>query len=225
MSDYDKKVHTVGLISTIVIIIALAVVPVFTHIVSGVDDLDIKTTMEAAISALAVFGPIAIIEFLSYAPIMGAGGLYLSFTTGNVMNMKLPAAQSGLKLANVESGTKEADVISTLSIAVSSLVTTGILFIGMILAAQLLPVLQSPTLAPAFNNLMPAIMGALTVPIIIKNPKTASVPCALIIILTLIMGYATITANQTYILPIFLIISLAWAYFLYQKKTKNGGNE
>lgn len=220
MSDYDKKIHNVGLISTIIIILALIAVPIAIHIVSGVTDLDIATTVSSGLSALAVFGPIAIIEFLSYAPIMGAGGLYLSFTTGNVMNMKLPAAQSGLKLAKVESGTKEADVISTISIAVSSLVTTVILFIGMILAAQLLPVLQSPTLTPAFNNLMPAIMGALTVPLIAKNPKTASVPCALIIIVTLVFGYATITANQTYILPVFLVVSLVWAYFLYQKKQK-----
>lgn len=216
MSEYDKQVHNFGFLTTIVIIISMVAAPFLALMVSG-ESINVGATVQAGLSALAIFGPVAIIEFISYLPILGVGGVYLSFTTGNIMNMKLPAAQSGLKLAGVESGSPEADVVAVVSIAVSSLVTTAILLIGMLMAAQLLPLLESPTLAPAFNNLMPAIMGALTVPALVKSPKVASLPTVLAVILTIAFGYAYVASKQTYFLPVFLVISLVWAYFLDKK--------
>lgn len=218
-SGYDKKIHSFGMISYIIIILALAGVPLVIQIVSGVAP-DFGSVMGAMGGALTVFLPVAVIEFLSYTPIIGAGGMYQVFITGNVMNMKLPAAQSGQKLAKVEPGSKEADVISVMSIGVSSLVTMAILFVGLLLASRLLPVLSSPTMAPAFNNIMPAIMGALLVPRIKGDPKLASVPCVLAMVVTLVLGYTTVTAMQTYLLPIFLVIAVAWGYFLFKSNQK-----
>ncbi|MCB7305105.1 hypothetical protein NE683_15320 [Bariatricus massiliensis] len=218
-SEYDKKIHKFGLISSIIIILTLACVPLAIQLVSGVTP-DVGKVLGAMSGALVVFGPVAIIEFLSYTPILGAGGMYQTCITGNTMNMKLPAAQSGQKLAQVEPGSKEADVVSVISIGVSSLVTMTIIFLGMLLAAQLMPILTSKTMAPAFNNLMPAIMGALLVPKIKSDPALASVPCIGAAIVTVVLGYATVTSMQTYLLPVFLILSVAWGYILYKRRQK-----
>lgn len=218
-SAYDKKIHNFGLVSSIICIVLLAGVPLVIQLVSGVSP-DLAKVLTAMGGALTVFAPVAVIEFLSYTPIMGAGGMYMTFVTGNTMNMKLPAAQSGQKLAGVQPGSKEADAVSVISIGISTLVTTAILFVGMLLASQLLPFLSSPTMAPAFNNIMPAIMGALLVPRIKSDPALASVPCIIAIIVTLVLGYATVTMMQTYLLPVFLVLSVGWGYFLYRRRQK-----
>ena len=98
------------------------------------------------------------------------------------------------------------------------------LFVGMLLASQLMPLLSSPVMAPAFKNLMPAIMGALLVPRIKSDPVLASVPCLLAAVVTLILGYATVSALQTYLLPAFLLVAVGWAYFLYKQRQKKQPN-
>lgn len=223
-SAYDNTIHKVGIISSIVLAISILIVPLASQFIWNIE-IDWPTTMKAMGSAAAVYIPVALIEFISYAPIIGAGGQYLSFVTGNVMNMKLPAATAGRKIAGVEAGSPEGDVISVLSIAVSSITTTVILFVGMILAAQLLPVLQTPFLAPAFANVMPAIMGALGLPMIVRDIKMASVPTILSIILTLVLGYAGFMAKQGPMMILFLALSLGWAYFLYKMKQNKASSE
>jgi len=216
-NNYNNRVHMVGIISSLLIIVALFIVPLGAQIIFG-QSVKWGPTFKAMGSAALVFGPVAVIEFLSYLPIIGAGGQYLSFTTGNVMNMKIPAAATGRKIVEVAEGTEEGDAISMISIAVSSVVTTLIVFIGMALGSQLLPLLQNEILTPAFNNVMPAIMGALGIPIIVRNIKTATVPVALAVILTLVMGYTAFMGKQGNMMILFLAVSLAWAYVLYRRK-------
>lgn len=218
-TSYDSSIHKLGRISTLIAILAIISVPILLTIVFKID-VDIKNTLVAFIGVFSLFGVVGAIEFLSYAPILGAGGQYLSFITGNISNMKLPAAVSGIKISGYESGSKEADVISTISIAISSLVTTFILFLGLFFIGAFLPILESPTLAPAFNNLMPAILGALATPIFLKDIRTSSAPCILAGLVTIILGYATVSRMQSYFMPIFLIIAVGWRYILYKKDNK-----
>lgn len=216
-SNYSNRIHLVGIISSILVVVSLVLVPLGAQILFG-QQIEWGPTLAAMGSALMVFGPVAVIEFFSYVPIIGAAGQYLSFTTGNVMNMKIPAAATGRKIAEVENGTEEGDTISMISIAVSSITTTAIVFAGMLLAAQLLPVLSNDTLAPAFNNVMPAIMGALGIPIFAKSLKTASVPVIISAILTIVLGYGGFMAKQGPMMVLFLVVSVGWAYILYRQK-------
>ena len=210
---YNERIHRLGRISTIIMLIALVCVPIITGIVFKVQ-IDVGKTITAFFAAFSMFGIVGTVEFFSYAPILGAGGQYLSFITGNISNMKMPAAISSIKLAKLEPGSKEANVISTIAIGVSSIVTTLIIFLGMLFLGSILPILQSPTLAPAFNNMMPALLGALATPMFLKDIKGASVPCIIAAILTIILGYSTIAGYQSFLLPVFLVIAVAWKYIL-----------
>ena len=100
-------------------------------------------------------------EFLIYFPMLGAGGSYMSFITGNIINLKLPCAINARDLAGVKAGTPENEIVSTISIAVSALVTIVILAVGVMILIPLQPVLQAPVLQPAFDNVVPALFGAL----------------------------------------------------------------
>jgi len=215
-SNYSGNVHTVGIISSLLVIASLVIVPLGAQIIFG-QTVDWGPTLGAMGKALIIFGPVAVIEFLSYLPTIGAGGQYLSFTTGNVMNMKVPSAATGRRMVGVESGTEEGDVISMISIAVSSITTTAIVFLGMVVGSQMLPLLEHELLAPAFNNIMPAIMGALGVPMIVKSIKLASVPVAISVTLTVVWGYSFVSANQGKFMIMFLAVCLAWAYFLFKR--------
>lgn len=181
-------------------------------------ELDWAGTFKGIMAGIVSFGPVAVTEFISYAPIMGAGGLYLSFTTGNIGTMKLPAATNALKICDIQGGDEAAEPISMIAIGVSSIITTVILLIGMLLSVQLLPFLETPSLAPAFNNVLTAIVWAMAVPIFVKDLKTSSVPVISVALVTLIFGYAKIASIQTYLYPVFIIIALIWSYFLYKRK-------
>ena len=217
---FESKIHKYGKITSFGLCALFVFVPLAIQLSFGIK-IDTAGTFLAFTAAIAAFGPAALTEFISYAPILGAGGQYLAFTTGNIMNMKMPIATSALKLSGIEPGTKEAEPITMIAIGVSSIVTSLILFFGLLLSAQMLPVLQSPQLSPAFDNIMPAILGAVAAPILTKNLKLSSVPCILAAILTTAVGYSTVSANQSYLLPVFLVIAIAWAYFLYRRSDKN----
>jgi len=214
--NFESKVHRYGKITSYALCLLFIAVPLAIQLSFGIG-IDFAGTLVAFVAAISAFGPAALTEFVSYLPILGAGGQYLAFTTGNIMNMKMPVATSGLKISGIDPGTPEAEPISMIAIGISSIVTTVILFFGLILSAQMLPVLQSPALAPAFDDVMPAILGAIAAPILTKNLKLSSVPCILAAGLTIIAGYSAVAAKQSYLLPIFLVIAVAWSYFLYKK--------
>ncbi|MBP5458709.1 MAG: hypothetical protein J6Y62_00830 [Clostridia bacterium] len=100
-------------------------------------------------------------EYLIYTPMLGAGGSYLAFITGNLINMKIPCAMNAKDLVGAKSGTKENEIIATLSIATASLVTILVLALGVALLIPLQPVLQAPALQPAFDTVVPALFGAM----------------------------------------------------------------
>jgi len=116
---------------------------------------------------------------------LGAGGSYLAFITGNVTNMKIPCAMNARDIAKTEVGTPENEIVSTISVAVSAIVTTLVILVGVIMLVPLQPVLSAPVLQPAFNNVVPALFGALGLKYFAKSPKIAAIPlllmCALCI--------------------------------------------
>jgi hypothetical protein len=156
----------------------LMAVPFIVGAVNGV-----KPDMGAFVSGLVKIGiiyiPTAIVEFLIYTPMLGVGGSYLSFLTGNLTNMKIPCAMNARDIAQTEVGTPENEIISTLSVAVSAITTTLVIVVGVVLLVPLQPVLQSETLLPAFNNVVPALFGALGLKYFIKSPQIAAVPLLL----------------------------------------------
>ncbi len=219
LSPYQKQLHTFGRTTNVIAVIALVAVPLVLTMVSGVP-IDIGLTLRGLVGIGSLMMVMVIVEFMSYAPILGAGATYLTFITGNTGNLKLPAAKSSIRLAEVEDGSAEAEIISTMAVAVSSLVTIVILFIGLFGLSFLIPVLQNPTLKPGFDNLMPALIGAMGIPVLIMSPKEASLPVIVAIILTLIIGYAMFMQMVSMALPVFMLLSIGWSYVLHRRDEK-----
>lgn len=214
---FDNKVNSLGRATSIIALAFMFSVPVIITLFYKIK-VDVGEVFAVGGSLIAMFAPIAIVENISYYAVLGAGGVYLSCITGNIMNMKLPSALSGMKIANVEPGSKEGDVISILAIAVSSLVTSTILFLGMFIIGKfLLPYLSHPFLKPGFDNIMPSLMGALIVPFIIKNGKISITPLVLALALCFVLGPTKVQRYQSYWLPVIMLSSVAASYVMYKK--------
>lgn len=217
--DYYKGIHRLGRITTAIMIVLLISVPFSIKYIYKIQ-LDFSKSIKAIIAVFGVYGIVSLVEFFSFTPLLGSGGVYLSFITGNITNMKLPAAISAMNIVGVEPGSEEGELVSVIAIAVSSLVTSALLMLGMFAFAKLEPVLNNPSLAPAFNNLMPALLGALAVPLIRDDLKNGVFPVAVMAILTLVFGYDAVTGKQLILLPTMLVLSVLWAYMLYKKDSK-----
>lgn len=94
-----------------------------------------------------------------------------------------------MEVAGYTAGSDRADVVAIIAVAASTFVTTAIVFLGMLFLAPLFePIYNNAFLQPAFQNMVPALMGALLFPFILKAPKQAIVPIALPIIAILVIG-------------------------------------
>ena len=120
--------------------------------------------------------PSCLVEFLIYTPMLGAGGSYLAFITGNLINMKIPCAMNARDITGAQAGTPENEIVSTLAIAASALTTTAVVALGVLLLIPLQPILSSPVLAPAFDNVVPALFGALAYQYFRKGIRIVAVP-------------------------------------------------
>lgn len=222
-SDIEKElafvnsINNLGRITSIISLALMMCVPLVITIVYKIS-VSVAEVLTVGSGLIAMFAPMAIVENISYYPIMGAGGVYLSCITGNVMNMKLPSALSGMKLAGVEPGSNKGDVISIISIGISSFTTVTILAFSMFLVGKYVtPYLSHPALAPAFANIMPALLGALVTPFVVKSVKISVTPFVLTIGLCLVLGGAFVQRYQSYFLPFVMIISVLAAYWMYKR--------
>lgn len=216
--SYLNSTHRLGRVSGIIAVLLILMVPaVITFVYRNQITLDMPKTMSAIITLTAIYGVVSVVEVVSFCPFLGTGGTYLSFITGNIMNMKLPVAMNSLRVNKLDRDSEEAEVVTTLAIGASSLVTTFILFLGMLFLGNLLvPIITGPELAPAFNNVTPALTGALAAPYFVKNKKL-SIPTVIAgCVLYLVIGYSFMSSNYSYLMLAFIVISFLCYLLLYK---------
>ncbi len=168
------------------------------------------------IATVPMYWAVGLIEVITYVPMLGAGGTYLSFVTGNISNLKLPVALDSMEKAGVKSNSEEGEIISTISIATSSIVTTIIVILGVILIVPLTPILSSPVLDPAFAQMLPALFGGLGVVFVSKNWKLAIAPIVLMLIL--FIAIPALNAGTVGIMvPVGVVFTVIVARIMYKK--------
>ncbi len=213
-TEFEKSVHRSGIIMNSIGLGLLFAVPfIFSAILKT--SINWSGWSKGILRVGITYLPICIVEFLIYVPILGAGASYLSFITGNIINMKLPCAYSAREIAGTSAGTKEDSIITTLSVATSSLVTMLVIFIGVLLLIPLTPVLQNPTLKPAFDNLLPALFGALGCQYFSKSWKLTAVP--VLFMTALCITVPSLIEQTTVMMIVVGALSIAISFFMYKK--------
>lgn len=213
-TEFNNSLHRLGRLMLVVSLILLLSVP---FVIGALNQ--VMPGLGGFLSGIAKVGviyiPVAIVEFLIYTPMLGVGGSYISFLTGNVTNMKIPCAMNARDMAGTTVGTPENEIISTISTATSAIVTTLVIVVGGLMIVPLQPVLQSETLLPAFNNVVPALFGALGLKYFSKSPKIALIPLLLMALLCIFVP-AAISQTSLLMIPAGGL-ALAIGYVLFKK--------
>ena len=213
--SYIDSVHRYGKIWGMCICAMLFLFPVAVSIVYASKP-DWSALAKGLFATLPMYWAVGVVEVFTYVPMLGAGGTYLSFVTGNISNLKLPCAVDAMERAKVKASSEEGEVISTISIAVSSIVTTIIIIIGVILIIPLTPVLESPVLEPAFAMILPALFGGLAVVFISKNLKLSVLPVLLMLVLFIFVP-ALNASTVGIMVPVGVIFTVIVARIMYKK--------
>lgn len=160
--QYFNRINRFGRISFFIFFLILFAIPAITCAAYGIFP-TIGSIVKATLGLFLILTPIAISEIVSFVPLLGSGASYLTFEGGNVSNIKLPCAMNALKNAGVQPGSEEGEILSTISVAISSMVTTAVIIVAALLLAPLAPFFSHPSVKIATANVLPALFGALTV--------------------------------------------------------------
>ena len=213
--SYLDSVHRDGRIWGITIGVMLILFPVVLSVIFNALP-NWSALARGLFATMPMYWAVGLVEIFTYVPMLGAGGAYLSFVTGNISNLKLPCAIDAMERANVKASTEEGEIISTISIAVSSIVTTVIIIIGVILIIPLTPVLESEILVPAFAQMLPALFGGLAVVFVSKNLKLSIAPIILMLVLFIFVP-ALNSGTVGIMVPVGVLFTVAVARIMYKR--------
>ena len=213
--SYIDSVHRDGRIWNLTVMALLLAFPVTVAFLFGVAP-DWGALGLGLLATAPMYWAVGAIETVTFVPMLGAGGSYLSFVTGNISNLKLPCALNALEQNEVSANSEEGEVISTIAIATSSIVTTVIIIIGVICIVPLTPVLQAPVLQPAFEQILPALFGGLGVAFVSKNWKLALAPIALMLVLFIFVP-ALNEGTVGIMVPVSALFTIAVGRILYKR--------
>ena len=215
LEQYDRTTHILGRAASLITLVMLVGAPFLIGFLLGALP-DLSAAAKGFLSVGIIWTVSSVVEFLVYTPMLGAGGGYLAFITGNLINMKIPCAMNAREIAGTQAGTPENEIISTLSIAASSLTTITVLAVGVLLLVPLQPILQSEALQPGFANVVPALFGAMAYQYFRRNIKLAVVPLTIMTLLFILVP-SLISQTSLLILPSGAI-SIGLAYLAWRRK-------
>lgn len=214
---YNDSVHTLGRRFTWLAIALIVLVPICYCMTSGAEP--IWSKIPECLMFMVGYLAIGLVEALSYAPLLGTGGQYLTFITGNISNLKLPCALNSQSIAQVKEGSEEKEIVTTISIAVCSIVTTIVIVLGLIPLA----IFQSTivdALLPISPYVIPAIFGGLTCVLMARYLKVAILPFVLCLLICLVGHLCGLgpTVNQGTMILVGMFVSIIATTLLYRKK-------
>jgi len=215
---YNRQTHIFGRIACIITLFLLLAAPFVMGAHLGAMP-DMAGFARGFLSIGIIYLVSCTAEYLIYTPMLGAGGSYLAFITGNLINMKIPCAVNARDIVGSKTGTPENEIISTLSIAASSLVTILVLAVGVAVLIPLQPILQSEALRPAFDHVVPALFGAMSYKYYRRNIHIAVWP--LVVMGAVFVLVPSLTGSTGFMILPSGAIAIGVAY-LYSRKSRRG---
>ena len=212
--SYMDKVHSWGRISCVVSLVFFLCIPLAISLHFNV--WPSLSVIGKGLASLLIFFVTGIVEVIAYSPMLGAGGTYLSFVSGNIMNLKMPCALNAMENAKVKANTEEGEVITTIAIAASTITTTVIIAVFVIIFAlnpKFSEIMSSDTFSPAFQQVTYTIFGSLAATYFVKHWKISIFPIAAVTALLLFVD-----PGIGVLIPIGVVLSMLGAHVMYKLK-------
>ena len=212
--SYEEMTHIYGRIWNLSAIGMIFSYPIITCLYYGAWP-GWKPVLQGLLGVAPIFWTVGLIEVLTFVPMLGTASSYLAFVTGNLTNLKVPVALTAMENAKVKPGSEEGEVISTIAVATSSIVTTVIIALGVALLVPLTPILNHPAVKPAFDNILPSLFGGLAVVYVSKNWKISIAPLVFMVVLFLLVP--ALSTSVGVLVPVGALIAIGSARVLYKK--------
>ncbi|MFI3212546.1 MAG: hypothetical protein R3Y24_04310 [Eubacteriales bacterium] len=214
MNQYQEKTHIYGKIWIWSAVVLIVMVPVAVCLYYNAWP-EGTAVLKGLLGVAPIYWTVGVIEVITYTPMLGTGGTYLAFVTGNITSIKAPSALNAMESVGVKPGTEEGEVVSTIAIATSSIVTTLVIAIGVMMLSAISPLLNSSVMEPAFNNILPALFGGLAVVYISKNWKLSIAP--LVFMCAIFLAVPSLASSVGILVPVGVLIALGVGRILYKR--------
>ena len=216
-NGYHRWIHRFGISSSLLLFVAMTAFPVAISFVYGIWP-DFKALWPGFVAVVLFMAPYLPSETIGYMSVMGPGALYLSYITGNVTNLRMPATIGTINALGIKPNTDECHTLSIIACGASVITSIVIVALGVVVSGPLTPIIQAPVLQPAFDYVVPALFGGLVAQTVIKGKKEIFhylIPLAV----CLFFCYCTKVASAYYML-IVIAVSAAVAVMDYLKTEK-----
>lgn len=169
--EFTKWVHKFGISSSVLLLLLMLAFPVVVSTVYN-EWPDFSLLITAIITLIIVLAPWWPAEHFGYMTIMGPGALYMSYITGNVTNLRMPATVGTMNTLGLKPNTDECHTMAIIACGASNITTIFLLFVALLFSVPLKPFLEAEALQPAFNYALPALFGGLVAQSVFKSKKT-----------------------------------------------------
>ena len=158
---YFKKIHLIGTVSMWTLLVVTFTPAIYVFLAK---DAFPGWGVLAQIAGTMVAKGVTfwILEPTMYFPLVGIAGLYLSFTAGNCLSMRVPCSLAAQNAVNAENGTPRGDAIGLFGMISSVVVNLVVLMVVIFMGDVLLNMLPE-NIRLAFNYAMPAVYGSMIV--------------------------------------------------------------
>lgn len=215
--NYQSWIHKFGISTSVLLLGAMAGLPITASIIYDMWP-DFQALWPGFVAVILFMAPYLPSETIGYMSVMGPGALYLSYITGNVTNLRMPATVGTINALGIEPNTDECHTLAIIACGASVITSIAIVAIGVMISAPLAPIIQSPVLQPAFDYVVPALFGGLVAQTVMKSRKDIlyySIPLAV----CLLFCYLTNVGSAYYMLA--AIAVSATVYILDYKCTED----
>lgn len=181
----------------------------------------ISAIIAGAICQISVSGAFWFSEPISYYPIVGRAGLYMTFLSGNTVNVRIPAAISAQQASGHLPGTNKGSIMGTVGMGVSVWVCAILLTISIIAGETLLAKVPASFMT-VLSLIIPALFGGIFTQFAIKSPKTGTF--ALIVCYIMMQVVKILPGNLSFLITVVAVFSSIYvAKKLMDKELKKKG--
>ena len=217
-TDFTSWVHRFGISSSLVLLIGMSAFPVVISAVYGIWP-NFRQIWPGIVAVILFMAPWWPGETIGYMSIMGPGALYMSYITGNVTNLRMPATVGTINALGIEPNSDKCHTMAIIVCGASIITSVLMLALGVLVAVPITPVLQAEALQPAFSYVVPALFGGLVAQTVLKGSRKFLlflVPLAI----CLFFCYCT-SMNSAY----YMLIAIAVSAVLFVTDYKRQGKK
>ncbi len=185
-AEYFPAAHRIGIVTSLLHVFIFFLPPLYLMTFHGVPA-DWGKILQGAGATWSISMPLWFIEPVTYFLVLGVCGTYISFLAGNISNFRLPVSAVAQQVAQVEEGSTEGEIVSTLAIASTQVMITLSALAGAIFVSAIVGVLPASVVA-AFDWLLPSIWGALVVQFGLRNWRYAVVAVVAAVVVVVYSG-------------------------------------